>query len=104
MARDSLFQARGRFEILGSVVFSEIRASTVGSNGGGEGAKTKGRRRRDDEGGGRHLVVPGSRREGNNSCFVNGKGRRAEYFRSEASEVPSSRLAEITGRLKRLNI
>ena len=41
MARNSLFQARERFVILGSVVFTESRASTVGSNGGGEGAEEK---------------------------------------------------------------
>ena len=36
---------RKRFEMLGSVVFSVIRASTVGSNGGVEGAEEERRRR-----------------------------------------------------------
>ena len=36
---------RERFKILGSVVFSEIRASTVGSNGEVEGAEEERRRR-----------------------------------------------------------
>ena len=78
---------------MGSVVFSKIWASTVGSNGGGEGAEEE-RRRREDEGGWRYLEVPCSRGEGNSSCAVIGKAGRAEYFCSEASEVPSSRLAE----------
>ena len=49
MAQNSLYWARERFEILGSVVFSEIRASTVGSNGGGEGAEEERRRRGEDD-------------------------------------------------------
>ena len=49
MARNSLFRARERFEMLGSVVFSEIRASTVGSNGGGEGVKEDRRRRGEND-------------------------------------------------------
>ena len=67
-------------------------------------SKEEGRRRRKDKEEERYLEVLGSRREENNSCFVTGKVRRAEYFGSKASKVPRSRLAEITGRLKRLNI
>ena len=81
-------------------MFSEIRASTVGSNGGGEGAEEDRRRRGEDDaqtkGGGRYLEVLGSRREGNSSCAIIGEAGRAEYFLSEASETPSSRLEELT--------
>ena len=59
-------------------------------------SEDEGARRREDKGGGRYLEVPVSRREGNISCAVIGKAGRAEYFSSEASEVPSLRLAEFT--------
>ena len=55
-----------------------------------------GRRRREAPGGVRYLEVRGSRRERNNNCFNIGEAGRAEFFCSEASEVPSSRLAEFT--------
>ena len=61
-------------------MFSEIRVSTVGSNGGGEGAEEERGQRREDEGGRRYLEVSGSRRDGNNSYFVIGLARRSRLL------------------------
>ena len=73
-----------RFEILGSVVFSEIRASIVGSNGGGEGAEEERRRWGEDDaktrGGWRYLEMRGLRSKRNNRFFNVGEAGRAEYF------------------------
>ena len=58
--------------------FSEIRVSTVGSNGGGEGAEEEQRRWGEDDaktpGERRYLEVRGLRRERNNSFLNIGPG------------------------------
>ena len=71
-----------------------------GSNGGGEGAEEERRQWEEDDaktqGGGRYLEVQGSRRERKNSCFNIREAECAKYFYSKVSEVPTSRLVELT--------
>ena len=81
-------------------MFSESRASTVGSNGGGEGAKEEQRRWGEYDTKtpevGRYLEVRGSRCERDNSFINIGEAGRVAYLCCKAFEVPSLRLAEFT--------
>ena len=80
-------------------MFSEIRASTKGRNGGGEGAEEERRQREEEKAktkGNGNSKVPGSRLAGSNCCFIIGNDRRAKYFWCKASEVKSPGRAGIT--------
>ena len=83
-------------------MFSEIRVSTVGSNGGGEGVEEERGQRREDEGGRRYLEVSGSRHEGNEKHLVIGSQPTILVAKPRRSRVRDyKRLRE---RAERLNI